>query len=272
MSIKSIQANELRFCTILDVIKLLPKIVETSINLDESDSPITQYGYQVDEAIRMASEEIYAALLSLYRSSSNLAVTPWVGAIISNRQNSAPAARLRACQAGASAITEHFTLTFSSDSAYTVTGWLSGGLGSGSITTDFTGSGDGDILIKALTNTGTFTGTFATGDLIFVSINKWHRFIARICADKAVAQVVRELAYSNGIGIDPAIYERYSNRAKRNLERLQNPDDKNGYTLSTLPVRDLSDINMGDWNESFDKYGSPDAEFFANDDIESYTS
>ena len=272
MSVKSLQANEYRFCTILDVVLRLPMIVTGEINLDESDSPVVRYGYQIDEAIRDASQEVYTALLPLYSIGNLEATSPWVGAIISDGQNDDPTARLLACAAGASAICEHFTLTFSSATAYTAAGFLSGGIGSGTKSANFTGSGDADLLISAADNAGMFNGTFVSGDKIYISINKWNRFISRIAVDKAIAQVTRELAYSNGISIDPAIYERYSNRAKRRLKRLQLPDDKEGYELSTLAARDLNEISMGDWwHDRFDAFGQEDQDFVGEDDIEEYT-
>ena len=272
MSVKTLQANEYRFCTILDVVLKLPKIVTEEINLDESDSPIVHYGYQIDEAIRDASQEIYTALLPLYSIGNLEATAPWVGAIISDGQNNDPIARLLACAAGISAICEHFTLTFSTATAYAAAGYLSGSLGSGTVSANFTGSGDGDLIIAAADNTGMFSGTFAATDKIYISINKWNRFISRIAADKSIAQVTREIAYSNGISLDPAIFERYSNRAIRRLRRLQLPDDKEGYELSTLPARDLNEINLGDWlQDRFDQFGQEDQDFVGEDDIEEYT-
>lgn len=273
MSLKTINDDALRFCTVLDVILKAKKIVTDTINLHESNSAIVLYNNEIDEIIVNSSEEIYAALYGLYRGTSNLeASAPWVGAKISNRQNNDATARLVACQAGASAICEHFTLTFSSATAYAASGFLSGGVGSSNISSDFTSSGDGDLIIAASTNSGIFSGTFASGDKIFISINKWHPFIAKICAEKSAARIMRELTEMNLVGFDPAVYERMSNRAQRNLERLQNPDDKNGMELSSLPTRDFQDITMGDWlYDSFDRFGQPDTDFFAEDDIESYT-
>ena len=272
MTVKALQTAS-RLCTILDVVNKFPKIVTDSINLDETDSPIVRYGYQIDQSITDVSEEIISSLLPIYRSTSNLAATaPWVGIIISNKQNNDPTARLRICQAGASAITEMFTITFSSASAYAVTGYLSGGVGSGSITTDFTGSGDGDIIIAALTNSGTFTGTFASGDKIFVSINKWHRTIATIATYLATADALRSIFFETGINDETALIEKLSNHAKRIIKQLQMPDDKNGYALSTLPSRDFSDLQMGDWSEIFDSYGNANTTKFQTDDLDNYST
>ncbi len=271
MSLKSIN-SELRFCTILDVVLKIKRVVTDTINLDESNSPTVIYNNEVDEIILSASQEIYAALYGLYRGTSNLSYSaPWVGAKISNRQNNDPTARLAACRAGSNAICEHFTLTFSSATAYAASGFLSGGVGSSSVSSDFTSSGDGDLIINASTNAGTFSGTFASGDKIFISINKWHPFIAKICADKAAARIMRELTEMNLVSFDPAVYERLSNRAQRNIERLQNPDDKNGLELSTLPTRDYSDWNLGDVHaDLYDAFGNPDQDLFSEDQIESY--
>ena len=273
MSLKTLAAVTPRFCTILDVATKFPKIVTESINLDQSDSPISRYSYEIDASIIDVTQEIYAALKPTYSSYANLlASTPWVGLIISDKQNSSPSSRLRACEAGASAITEMFSVDFSSATAYTVTGWLSGGLGSGTISTDFTASGDGDILIKAATNSGLFTGTFTTGDTIFISVNKWNRTVSTIATYLSTADVLKNIAFSTGINIDPSIFERYANHAKRILDRLQRPDDKDGYIMDGLPSQDLSDIQLGDWGEDlYDSFGQADLDFFGNDDIGSYT-
>lgn len=262
-------ATNYRFCTVLDVIAQFPRIVTDSINLDESDSPITYYGYMIDDIIQDVSEQIHAALLSLYSIDDITASAPWVGRIISNKQNNDPTARLRACQAGTSAICEHFTLTFSSDTAYAATGFLSGGVGNSTITADFTSSGDGDLIIPA-SSYNIFTGSFTSGDKIFISINKWHKFIAGIAADWATGRVLRRISLSEGIGIDPGLYESFTNTAKGKLKALQNPDDKNGYVLSSLSSRDFSDIQLGDPDDLYDAFGNVDTEYFGTSDYEGY--
>jgi len=257
----------------LDVVNKFPKIVTDSINLDETDSPIVRYGYQINQSILDASEEIVSSLLPVYRSSSNLlASAPWVGIIISNKQNSDPTARLRICQAGANAITEMFTITFNSPTAYTVTGYLSGGVGSGTIGTDFTSSGDGDIIISSSTHVGTFTGTFIAGDMIFVSINKWNRTIATIATYKATADALRSIFFETGINDETNLIEKLSNHAKRMIDRLQRPHDKDGLRLTTLPSRDLSDIQLGDWETMYDSFGNLNTKFVQTKDIDSYSN
>jgi hypothetical protein len=221
----------------------------------------------------MASQRIYNALMPTYKSITALEETaPWVGSIISNRQNTVPASRLLAADAGTSAICEHFTLTFTSSSGYTVSGFLSGSVGSGTITSDFTSTG-GDLIISASSVTGMFSGTFASGDMIFISLNKWNRFISNIATYFALSDVLRNLAYSNAVNIDPSIFERYANHAKADLKALQTPYADDGYRLSTLPSRDFSDWQCGGWDGGlYDHLGTPDDNEFGDEMTDTYSS
>jgi len=272
-TLKSISSGTSRFCTVLDVITQFPKIVSESINLDESDSPITRYSYMIDQAIMHASQKIKVALLPIYKSETALAASaPWVGIIISNKQNSTPSSRLISCQAGTSALCEMFTLSFTSSSSYTATGILTGNVGNGTTTTDFTSSGDGDLIIPASSVSGIFSGTFATNDKIFISINKWDPFIASIATYKATAEALRSIFFEHSINDESNLIEKLSNHGERDLNRLQRPFDPDGYQLSALPSRDFSEIQLGDWDgDVYDDFGNADSDMFQDYKIDTYT-
>jgi len=272
-TLKSMIDDTPRLCTIIDVVSKFPKIVAGDINLDESDSTVVRYEYLINQSIIDASQEIIASLLPIYISESNLEATaPWVGIIISNKTNDDPKARLRICQAGADAITEMFMLTFSSSTNYTATGYLTGGLGTGTISTNFTSSGEGDLVIPAADATGLFSGTFAGDDKVFISINKWNRMLATICTYKATADALRSIFFESSINDETNLIAKLSNHAKRELEKLQKPDVPDGSQLSTLPSRDLSDQTTGDWDQRiFDIHGTPDTSDFMDDDLDSYS-
>ena len=264
-SIKDLHSGVRRFCTIVDVITKFPKIVTEQINIDDIDSPASTYSFEIDQSIKDVSEEIYAALCSLYKETGLKATSPWVGVIISDRRNNDPTARLRICQAGSNAICEHFTLTFISSTQYTVTGYLSGGVGTGTINADFTSTG-GDLIIPAGTYNGLFSGTFEQGDKIYISVNMWHRTIATIATYLATGDAIRKIRFMEGVGIGPEVYERFSNHGKRILNNLRDEI----YALDTLPDRDFSDIQLGDWDDTYDKLGRPIDDYFQDKDLENY--
>jgi len=276
MSIKSLASAIPRFCSTIDVAAKFPKLVTESINMDEADSPVSAYSTIIDQSIIDATSEIITALLPIYTSTTNLEATaPWVGIIVSNKQNDTPSSRLLACAAGTGATTETFTLTFDSSTGYTVTGQLSGIVGTGSTSADFTSTG-GDLLIAAGTNSGLFSGSFASGDKIFISVNKWNRTISSICTYKACADALRSIFFSSSINDETNLVEKMSNHAKRILDRLQRPYDPDGYSLSTLPSRDFSEIQLGSWNPSddnaiVDQFGSFDADSLQTDRLENYS-
>ena len=264
-SIKDLHSGVRRFCTIVDVVTKFPKIVTESINIDNIDSPTSTYNFEIDQSIQDVSEEIYAALYPLYKESGLKATSPWVGIIISDRRNSEPTSRLRMCQAGSNAICEHFTLTFISSTQYTVSGYLSGNVGEGTTDTDFTSTG-GDLIIPAGTYNDLFSGSFEQGDKIYISVNMWHRTIATIATYLATGDAIRKISFMENTSIDPGIYERFSNHGKRMLNNLR----EEIYVLDTLPKRDFSDIQLGDWDDIYDKLGRPNEDYFQDKDLNNY--
>ncbi len=273
MSIKSLATAVPRLTNIVDVLNKFPKIVTESFNADESDSPIVRYSPSIDASILDASSEIIGALLPIYKSTTALqATSPWVGIIISDKQNTTPSSRLLGCQLGALCETEMFTLDFVSNTGYTVTGFYSGSLGSGNTTSDFTSSGDGDLKIFASTNSGLFSGTFASGDTIFISANKFDRIVATCCTYKATADVLRGIFFERSINDESNLIEKLSNHGRRILNLLQKPYAEDGYRLSTLPNRDFSDWQCGNWDGVlYDHLGTPDDNEFSNDNTDTYS-
>ena len=273
MSIKSITNVGYRFCTSIDVLLWVYKVVTESVNMDAEGSPIVKYSYEIDAAIRAASDEVLASLIPVYRDVANLRVSsPWVGNIISDRTNNDPSARLLGARAGSSAVTEMWTLSFTSATGYTATGYLSGACGSGTTTSDFTSTNGGDLIIPAQTNPGLFTGTFTSGDSIFIAVNTAHRLISDITSYIAAGDVMRTIAYGEGVSIDDNVHFRFTNKGRGLLKALQNPDSMSGARLESLPDDgNVDDIQLGNWDgDVYDQLGIANNDYFADDDISSY--
>jgi len=156
---------------------------------------------------------------------------------------------------------------------FTVIGSVSGPVGSGSTSTDFTSSGDGDLIIPAATISDLFRGTFAAEDKIFISVNKWNKQIASIAANLAAGEIMRSISYSEVISPDDSISYRFTNKAKGMLDRLQRPFAVDGARLSTLPSMPVDDIQLGNWDgDVYDKFGQINTDYISDSDVLNYNS
>lgn len=257
MGLKDLQKDKVRFCNIIDVVNKLNDVKTSSVSLSTNqygNSSIIQYDNQIIQTIEQESITVKLALEHYY-DLSDLEVTPYPSMVIASPDNSGNG-RLVTCEVGEKAVAESFILTFTSSSGYTVEGVLSGAVGSGDINSKFTSDGDGDIIIDADTYPNIFSGSFESGDKIYIGTNKYHRKVASVTTYIAAGEVMRVIAHSNSAQPDEAMVNTFINHGKRERDRLTRPYDDDGYDLGAGDYN-VEDLSYGDWEkEVHNKYGN----------------
>lgn len=256
MGLKDLQKDKVRFCNIVDVVNKINDVKTSSISLSTNEygnSSIIQYDNQILQTIEQESETTRLSLEEYY-SLSDLEVEPWVSIIVQSPENSGNGS-LVICEVGSNAIADSFILEFTSSSGYTVSGVLSGNIGSGDINSKFE-SDDGDIVIDADTYPNIFSGSFETGDKIYIGTNTYHRKVCDATAYVVAGEVMRIIAHSNSVDPDEAMINTFINHGKRERDKLSRPYDPDGYNIGAGSYT-ISDISYGDWeHEVHDKYGN----------------
>lgn len=255
MSLKDLQSDKLRFCANIDVINKINKVVTNDINMDDEDSPVIKFDSQISQVIEQVSETIRISLEDWYTLGQLESDSIWINSIVSSVSNTYTSSRLVAAEAGSEATVETFIIDFTSSSGYTSEGYISGQVGSGTTSTKFVSEGDGDLIIDANEYPDIFSGSFQTGDKIFVSTNKYHKKVANIATYMSAGEVMRTISYSRAISPDESLINTFINHGKRELERLSNPYSDDGYWLEGVDPVDTEDINLGKWEEDRDRFG-----------------
>lgn len=261
MGLKDLQSDKIRFCNIIDVVNKLNDVKTSSVSLSTNEysssqlnGSIIQYDNQILQTIEQVSETIRVSLKQYYDLNTLEADSPWVSMAVKSPSNSG-SGRLITCESGTQAITESFVLDFTSSSGYTATGVVSGEIGSGDINSRFVSDGDGDLIIDAEEYPNIFSGSFESGDKIFIGINKYKRKIASVATYISAGEVMRVIAHSNVSSPDESMINTFINHGKRELDKLSRPYDDDGYDLGVGDY-DISDIGLGDWSEEVhNKYG-----------------
>lgn len=263
------------YCTVLDVLMQSSDMISDQINLkifDSSTDSIVRFAHQVEHDILDATNMVRSCLLNVY-SESGLETTPHTGIPFRDVSNTSlsdgTSALLTAGQAGASAITEWWTLTFSSATNYAAKGSASESKGSSNITSDFTSTGDGDLILLADANPNIWTGTFANGQKFYIPTYKHKPIVVSVTAMLALAYAldhVFQAEIPNASEYGTTMEE----RAMKWLNQLSDPYES-GVVLDGLPPeRDLSDIQIP-YIELFDVTGAgPQESDLAADDYASY--
>lgn len=255
MSLKDLQSDKLRFCANIDVINKINKVVTNDINMDDKDSPVIKFDSQISQVIEQVSETVKKTLEDWYKLEQLESDSTWINSIVSSPSNSSTSSRLVAAEAGSEATVETFILNFTSSSGYTVEGYISGQVGSGTTSTKFVSDGDGDLIIDANEYPNIFSGSFQEDDKIFVSTNKYHKKVANVAIYIAAGEVMRTISYSRAISPDESLINTFINHGKRELKRLSNPYSDDGYWLDGVDPVEVDDINLGDWEKERDRFG-----------------
>lgn len=190
--------------------------------------------------------------LSVYYSEATLKTTPWASAIVPasiwHDPYSAVAGREASLawdavnRSGVYAVavdtdqdtvhTQMYTITFTSTTAFTVSGQVEGSMGSGTTATDFT-AGNGDFTISS----DAWFGTFSPKDRFYFALYSWYPRIVRIATAAATAMTLWP-RYGRDAGDGQlSTAGGYFKEHVDGMRALLNPDGKGGERLPSLGAR-----------------------------------
>lgn len=234
------------FCTALDVM-ILDRSLTSSVR------PIGE----LDTAILQSTGVVKAFLYPVYGTSdATYQTTPYgttgIPRFVTNvddltTANSGTSA-LGAVTVNSTAETEYWTILFTSSTAYTCTGSISGAQGNSTVSTNFTTT-NGDITISATS----WSGTASTGDSFnFASYSTLDSLIFPT-SFLSIATILESVKAGELGGGDTARV--YYNRAMDFLDRLSRPLDKGGMQLSSFSSQDTSALDYSLYGLDIDDYG-----------------
>ena len=211
------------FSTTLDV-RNMSEYITTEVR---DNARIMQYIYRADSIVRDALRTLYAIDTGLEDSSvyNSVPQAPFEAPDQGITANTGDASLLDITPSS-DAVTELWTLTFTSASAYSITGSVSGDQGTGS-----TGSNSSSTNSYLTVPSANWSGTPASGDVFYIAVYRANPLIVSISTFLASGLMLK--AVNEGIddisekGVD------FWEQGMALLERLQNPNDDNGLTLST---------------------------------------
>jgi hypothetical protein len=166
-------------CTELDVTDLAPQLYQSG---ESNEYPVLSLA-QVRAQVAKTDGQIRSALRQLY--GSDLTISPWAASPEAKSTNTGTGV-LSDATIGASAITELWTITFSSTTAFSVSGALSGGQGSGTTGSAFT-STNSYLVIP----TANWSGTPAASDKFYVRVYEVDALLVDCSAHLAAAVVLQ---------------------------------------------------------------------------------
>lgn len=193
--------------------------------------------------------------LSVYYSEANLKTDPWVSMVIPSavwdaRVGGADSYGNRGAslaidtinQAGVRAITpgtdnttvftDMYTITFTSSTAFSITGLIAGSVGSGTTSSDFT-AGNGDFSIDS----EAWYGTFEKDHKFYFSLYTFYHRIVRLATAAAVAMILwPRYGKDNGPGA-LSTAGGYFKEHMDGMKALLKPDAKGGERLPSLGNR-----------------------------------
>lgn len=237
------------YCTVLDVIMQSGDILTDQLNLkifDSSQDPIVRFAHQVEHDIVQATNMVKSCLSAIY-TESGLEMTPYAGIpfrdVSQSNLDDKSSPYLSAAEAGLLAITEWWTLTFSSNTNYAAKGSASELQGSSTISLDFISAGDGDLKILALENPNTWIGTFTTSEKFYIATYKHKPVVVSVTAMLALAYALKHIFTAELPNLSDYAKD-LENTAMKWLDDLSEPY-KSGKTLDgSVPARDFSDIQL----------------------------
>ncbi len=211
------------FSTTLDTIRLVPDI---STDIDISENTIDQQAIRLDEVearILTAKGVILLHLNPLYTETA-LRTTPWAGVLLASYSNGG-SGKLWAATAGTDAYTELWKITFTSSTAFSAEGSISGSQGTGSTGATFTTT-NSDLVIES----GMWSGTVNTSDKFYINIYDTFPELIEISAKLSAAYCLQSI-YTGTVPNEQDLSIKYERQALNYLKRLSNPDADNGMAI-----------------------------------------
>ena len=175
-------------CTAFDVIDQIPQLYTS-----EDDSYDTRTLEDIENTILETDGEIRAALRLMYGTDLTSGITPWSkvprakkgGRYHDDHDNTGTGVLSPFITIASSAITELWTITFTSSTAYTFMGSISGSQGTGSTSSNST-STNGYITIPS----AKWSGTSISGDIFYIRVYEIEPLLVHLSAMKAAESIL----------------------------------------------------------------------------------
>lgn len=212
--------------------------------------------------IHRADARIRSALRSFYTIDTSLLETaPWNGPPqdaygIGDTVSNAGTAQLSDITVAATAITEMWTLTFTSATAYTITGSLSGSQGTGAVGSN-SSSTNAYITIPSIN----WSGTAVANDVFYVATYTFKPLIVALSSMMAAGYAL--LSQYEGDNEISAKGNKFLAEAKEIIKSLQTPYAEGGITLDTFA--DTIDISPEGVQYFIDRMGVDISSYPANE-------
>ena len=229
-------------CTERDVLDLIPQLY------DESTDTWSVYSTRRLRGFILRSDGIIrTALRATYGADLTSGITPWASIPEADEDNDDDSGELLPdITVDGDAITEVWTLTFTSTTAYSIAGSLSGSQGTGATGSD-SASTNGYITIPS----ANWSGTFAIGDIFFIRTYNVEAAVVEMSALMA-SGVVLQSRYTEFVPNRSEMAQGYMETAKERVTQVT--DEDSPYALEVgRAARDISPIQV---DYVIDKYGS----------------
>lgn len=229
-------------CTEMDVIDKVPQLYESGTS---PEYPVRSLA-QIRRTIYSTDGQLRSLLRNLY--GNDLTITSWAD-VPEPKDVNTGSGGLTEATASASAITELWTVTYTSSSAFSVSGALSGAQGTGTKSTAFA-STNGYLSIAA----ASWSGTPSSGDIFFIRVFAVEPTLVDVSACLAAISICRSV-YGAQIPNSSDFAEQYEaylwgSETKPGILRLILDPTKSGMTLQKgLTSRNLNPIQV-DWEIS----------------------
>lgn len=227
MTITLLSSKPRMFSTVLDVVTMASLIKTESLNFDINDdqdfnSPKIMRDTEVESYIQRADSIIDSYLKSQYSSPSGLIIESWAGATRHRIQNSVDKNKLVGISVlQTSGYTSHYTVEFTSATAFSVRSSLESSQGSGTISSDFTTSNG---VVKIGTNSWDSSITVVKGDEYYFSIIDRYKMVHTISCMLSASMILSE-RYSEQIPNENVYPRSLWKRGMEFLNKLSDPDD-----------------------------------------------
>lgn len=227
-------------CTERDVVDLIPQLYDS----DADTFPVKSLA-ELRLYVQRTDGRVRSALKRLYGTDLTVSVTPWAQVPIPKGKNTGTGVLLEAT-ANSAALTEVWSLTFSSATAYAFSGSLSGSSGTGT-----TASNSSSTNNHLTVNAASWSGTPANGDIFYVRTYEVDPVLVDASARLSAAAVLRSI-YTEEIPNRSEFLKELEETAFATLRLLQDPDS--GYELSKgVSTRDIDPIQV---DYDIDQYGA----------------
>ena len=202
----------------------------------------------------LASQDVATALRTLYADSGLKAPAPWAGPFFHqvlymdpDGEMSNPEAvqrfglqdvRVLGATVASTAFSQQYTVKFTSATAFTVTGNIEGGQGTGSTASEFTTS-NSDVVIA----TDAWVGTFEKDMTLVFGVYTYHPTVVQIASELAAGRTIRDVRGSNQVEED-ALGRRLIATALAKIRALQRPDAPDGMRLPAMGSPVIGPVSM----------------------------